>query len=116
MVKVTMTFDEANILDVIVDSSGETKEIGAAAANKLAEQLKNAQGSEIDGVTGATVTANAVKKAAAECIAQAMGLATEQEQTQNNNSDNNDWLGKEPEINSSDVYAEESADVLLWSI
>ena len=76
-VRVTMTFDETSIVDVIVDSSGETPEIGAAAAEKLSLQLKNAQGAEIDGVSGATVTGNAVKKAAADCVAQAMGLATD---------------------------------------
>ena len=32
-----------------------------------------AQGTEIDNISGATVTTNAVKKAAASCIEQAMG-------------------------------------------
>ena len=79
LVTVTMTFDETSIVDVIVDSGGETAEIGAAAAGKLAEQLMNAQGSDIDGVTGASITSDAVKKAAANCVAQAMGLAVEAE-------------------------------------
>ena len=112
MVTVTMTFDETSIVDVIVDSSKETKEIGAAAAEKLAEQLKNAQGAEIDGVTSATVTSNAVKIAAADCIAQAMGLAVEKNSVANSSS-NNDWLGTEPDIKPEDVYSELTADVIV---
>ena len=112
-VTVTMTFDETSITNVIVDSSGETKEIGAAAAEKLAEQLRNAQAADIDGVTGATVTANAVKKAAADCIAQAMGLAVESKEADSAEAPGADWLGKEPEISDSDIYAEDSADVVV---
>ena len=111
-VKVTMTFDETSIVDVVVDSSGETKEIGAAAAEKFATQLKNLQGADIDGVSGATVTGNAVKKAASECIAQAMGLGVEGD-SQASSGANDDWLGKEPEISPADVYAEASADVVV---
>ncbi|MBR0368013.1 MAG: FMN-binding protein, partial [Clostridia bacterium] len=112
LVTVTMTFDETSIVDVVVDSSGETAEIGAAAAETLAEQLKNAQAAEIDGVTGATVTGNAVKKAAASCIAQAMGLAVEEEAAEAT-AGGDDWLGAEPEITDADVYAEASADVVV---
>ena len=112
-VKVTMTFDETSILDVVIDSSGETPEIGGVAAEKLAEHLKNAQASEIDGVSGATVTGNAVKKAAADCIAQAMGLAVDNDAKEPEASPNDDWLGKEPEISAADVYDEITADVVV---
>ena len=108
MVKVTMTFDETSIVDVVVDSSKETPGIGAAAAEELAKRLKNAQGAEIDAVTGATVTTNAVKKAASDCIAQAMGLAVEKESEASSGAD---WLGKEPEIG--EIYAEVNADVVV---
>ena len=110
-VKVTMTFDETSILDVAVDTSGETPGIGQPAGEKLAEQIKNAQGAEIDGVSGATVTTNAAKKAAADCVAQAMGLAVEGAEESAGSGD--DWLGKEPEINDADVYAEVTADVVV---
>ena len=112
LVTVTMTFDETSIVDVVVDSSGETEGIGAAAAEALAEQLKNAQAAEIDGVTGATVTSNAVKKAAASCVAQAMGLAVD-EAGDEAAAAGDDWLGEEPEISDSDVYAEAEADVIV---
>lgn len=113
LVTVTMTFDETSIVDVVVDSSGETPEIGAAAAEALAEQLKNAQAAEIDGVTGATVTSSAVKKAAASCIAQAMGLAVEEEAAADESAPADDWLGEVPEITDADVYAEASAEVVV---
>ena len=115
LVTVTMTFDETSIVDVIVDSGGETAEIGAAAAGKLAEQLMNAQGSDIDGVTGASITSDAVKKAAANCVAQAMGLAVEAEAApaEETAAPGDDWLGEEPEISDADVYDEASADVIV---
>ena len=43
------------------------------AAPTLQEALMEAQNAEIDNISGATVTTNAVKKAAASCIEQAMG-------------------------------------------
>ena len=111
-VMVTMTFDETSIVDVVVDASSETESIGAAAAETLADQIKNAQAAEIDGVSGATVTGNAVKKAAANCVAQAMGLAVD-EKAAEATAGGDDWLGEAPEISDTDVYAEVSADVIV---
>ena len=64
-VKVTMTFTETAITDVVVDCSAETADIGGVAAADLQEALLAAQNAEIDGVAGATITSNAVKQAAA---------------------------------------------------
>ena len=72
-VTVTMTFDETSITDVVIDVSGETEGLGAAAGDALKEQILAAQGLEIDGVSGSSVTSNAVKEAAADCIRQAGG-------------------------------------------
>jgi len=65
-VTVTMTFSETAITDVKVDCSNETAEIGGAATSGLQEALMAAQSAEIDGVSGATMTSDAVKEAAAE--------------------------------------------------
>lgn len=73
-VTVTMTFDETSITEVVIDASGETAEIGGAAADTLVEQIMSGQTYEIDGVSGATVTGDAVKKAASQCIADAKGV------------------------------------------
>ncbi len=60
---------------VMVDTSAETASYGAAAADELREQLMAAGSAEIDGVSGSTVTSNAVMKAAKSCYAQAKGEA-----------------------------------------
>ncbi len=72
-VTVTMTFDAENITDVQVDVSEETPDIGGKYGEDLAKQVLDAQASEIDGVSGASITSAAVMKAAAACIAQAKG-------------------------------------------
>ena len=65
-VKVTMTFSDSAVTDVVVDTSGETASYGAAAADELREQLLAAGSAEIDGVSGSTITSDAVMKAAKE--------------------------------------------------
>ena len=67
-VKVTMTFTENAITDVVLDVSGETPSIGGAAAEDLMNALMEAQGADIQPVSGATITSNGVIKAAQKCI------------------------------------------------
>lgn len=74
-VTVTATFDESSIVDVVLDVSEETPAIGQLAADELVAQVLAAQSAEIDGVSGATLTSNAVKLALNNCIAQAKGEA-----------------------------------------
>lgn len=76
-VTVTMTFDENSITNVVVDASGETENIGAAQAENLANAIMEAQGADIDAISGATITSDAAKEAAANCIAQAKGVSVE---------------------------------------
>ena len=76
-VTVTMTFDETSITEVVVDASGESADIGAAKADDLAQMIMDAQSASIDAISGATVTSDAVKEAAANCIAQAKGVSVE---------------------------------------
>ena len=76
-VKVTMTFDAEKITDVQLDVSGETAGYGKDAAEQLIQQVLDTQSSEIDGVSGSTLTSNAVRKAAENCINQAKGIASE---------------------------------------
>lgn len=70
-VTVTMTFSESAITDVVVDVSKETPDIGALHGEELAKQLLDTQGAQIDGVSGASITSQAVREAATNCIAQA---------------------------------------------
>ena len=76
-VTVTITVDETSITDVTLDVSGETEGIGAAAGDALASQILEAQGAEIDGVSGATVTSNAARVALTACLSEASGAADE---------------------------------------
>ena len=72
-VVVTLTVDENNITDVQIDVSHETAAIGGVAGPALVEQVLAAQGSEIDGVSGATETSAAVRRAVAAALAEAAG-------------------------------------------
>ena len=110
-VKVTMTFSETAITEVVIDASNETESIGGVAAPTLQEAIMAAQGTEIDNISGATVTTNAVKKAAASCIEQAMGVHTDAENTAS--ASNDDWLGTEPEIDESKVTKTVDVDVAV---
>ena len=111
-VKVTMTFSETAITDVVIDASNETESIGGVAAPTLKDALMAAQSTEIDNVSGATITTNAVKKAAASCIEQAMGVHTAGGDTAASSSDE-DWLGTEPEIDESKVAKTIDVDVAV---
>ena len=111
-VKVTMTFSETSITDVVIDASNETESIGGVAAPTLKDALMAAQSTEIDNISGATITTNAVKKAAASCIEQAMGVHTAGGDTAASSSDE-DWLGTEPEIDESKVAKTVDVDVAV---
>lgn len=72
-VTVTLTVEDGKITDATVTGDSETPEVGGAALEPLAAQLVAAGNAEIDGVTGATFTSNAVKEAAAAALAQLGG-------------------------------------------
>jgi uncharacterized protein with FMN-binding domain len=65
------TFDADGLIDLELDLANETPEIGQAAGDTLIEQCLAAQSSSIDGVSGATVTTDAVKECLDDCFAQA---------------------------------------------
>ena len=71
-ITMTATFSETAITDIQLDLSGETDSIGQAAKDDLIKQLLEAQNSTIDGVSGATITSDAVKQCMNDCITQAM--------------------------------------------
>lgn len=113
-VTVTITVDETSILEAIVNADGETENIGKAAADTLAEQILAVQSQDIDGVSGATRTTDAVRKACESCIAQAKGIdvsllqADSEEETAAA-----DWLGEEPEIAESEIAETVECDVIV---
>ena len=111
-VKVTMTFSETAVTDVVVDTSGETASYGAAAADELRQQLLEAGSAEIDGVSGSTITSDAVMKAAQSCYAQARGEAVVTS-VQLPTGDENDWLGAEPDIDEAAITETWDTDIVI---
>ncbi len=107
-----MTFSDSAVTNVVVDTSGETASYGAAAADQLKEQLLAAGSAEIDGVSGSTVTSEAVMKAAKSCFAQAKGEATVSS-VQLPTGDETDWLGKEPDIDEAAITETVDTDILI---
>ena len=105
-----MTFSEDAITDVQIDVSGETKGIGADIGPAMQEAIMTAQTANVDAVASATVTSDAIKKAAADCISQASGqefiLADEEAAA-------GDWLGTAPEIADADIKETIDTDVLV---
>ena len=71
-VSVTVTVSGGKVSDVAIDASGETPELGGAAAETLAGELTSAGStSGVDAVAGATLTSQAVFTAMDDCLSQA---------------------------------------------
>ena len=114
-VVVTMTFDANRITDVVLNVAEETPTIGQAAAETLKKALMAAQASEIDAVSGATITSKAVMAAAKKCIQQAKGeIPVEVVNTgKASDEDPSDWLGQPPEIAESQIRRTVDADIVV---
>ena len=72
-VKVMVQFSKNKIEHVKVLEQSETQGIGSKAIEVLPERFTKLQSTQVDGVSGATVTSNALKKAVNECIKAAGG-------------------------------------------
>ena len=70
-VKVTVSVTETEIQTVLIDATGETPELGGIAAEKMAMAIMEAQTPNVDTVSGATVTSNAIIAAATDALTQA---------------------------------------------
>ena len=70
-VKVTVKVSETEIETVMIDATGETPELGGIAAEKMAMAIMTAQTPNVDTVSGATVTSNAIIAAATAALEQA---------------------------------------------
>ena len=62
-----------SIDEVELSGPDETHALGGQALPTLREQVLSAQSAEIDGVSGASLTSNAVKDAVSQALAQASG-------------------------------------------
>ena len=119
-VVVSVTFSESSIVDVQIDASGETENIGGLAVPIMADQIMKAQSSAIDGVSTATLTSNAVRQAVANCISQASGgriqeggsIVLEAAPALGQAGDG-DWLGEAPEIREDEIVRTITTEVLV---
>lgn len=73
IVTVTVTVSENAITAVKAEGPDETPGLGVPALETVANAILEAQSTDVDGVTGATVTSTAVKTAAAAALAEAAG-------------------------------------------
>ena len=113
-VTVTVTVDETSVTDVAVDASGETANIGAAAADELASQLLAAGSSEIDGVSGATITSKAAASAMDAALAAASAgdqAAADEHAAAAEASLDTDWKTAPAEV--TDFVAEYDTEVVV---
>jgi len=110
-VSVTITCDAERITDVLVDVSGETPGIGTDIAEAMQQKILDAQAAEVDAVSGATVTSNAVKEAAAQAIADAKGVELVKVQTETQAEPYTSWMEKPEEV--TEFEAEYTVDVCV---
>ena len=75
-VSVTLTIANGKIETAELVGDNETENVGKAALSTLSDQIIEKQSAEIDGVSGATVTSNAVKAGIQACLDEANGKET----------------------------------------
>ena len=114
-VKVTMTFSETAITDVVLDVSNETPSIGGAPETEAALRatILDAQSGEIAAVSGASITSSAVSKAAKKCIQQAKGEIPVEVITETEEVSDGDWLGTAPEISEDQIKKTYETEILV---
>ena len=71
--EVSVTVGEDAIEEVVINGAEETPEIGGAALEELTAQVMESQSAEIEGVSGASITSEAVRVAVEKALAQAAG-------------------------------------------
>lgn len=70
-ITVEVEFNETEILDICITEQSETPGLGEPAAETMADQIKEQQTIDVDVVSSATITSEAVKQAVNDCIEQA---------------------------------------------
>ena len=72
-ITVTLTLKDGKITECSVDGAGETEGIGTNAIDQLPGEIVKENKISVDGVTGATITSDAIKDAAKAAL-EAAGL------------------------------------------
>ena len=70
-VKVTITLENSKITKVIAEGEGETDGIGTKALEEMPGKIVSANSLNVDVVSGATITSNAILDAAEQALSEA---------------------------------------------
>jgi len=70
-VTVTVTVDEEKIVSITAEGPHETEGVGSRAIDQLPARIVEANSTKVDGISGATVTSNAIKRAVKEALQEA---------------------------------------------
>ncbi len=70
-ITVQITVSANKILGVSINAKGETESLGGLAAEKMSEAILKAQTPNVDGLSGATVSSDAIREAAKSALLQA---------------------------------------------
>ena len=111
-IKVKVTITDGKIAKVELVSQEKQSYWETMNVASLFDDIVKANGTEIDGVSGSTITSDAVMKAAKSCYAQAKGEAVVSS-VQLPTGDENDWLGKEPDIDEAAITETVDTDILI---
>lgn len=65
---VTMTITDGKITDIQTGANNETSDIGGKAISDLPPEMLKEQTYDVDVISGATITSNAIKNAVAKCL------------------------------------------------
>lgn len=109
LVKVDAKIKNNKIVELQIDASKETKNIGQLAAPKMQAKILAAQSADVDVISGASVTSNAIKKDIQEIINEASGKPAQSKSIKKAP----DWLGNEPEIDSEEIKKVIHADIVI---
>lgn len=69
--EVTVNIENGLIKNIMCGRNNETEGKGELAVQQVPAQILSSQSIDVDGVSGATITSNAIKEAVAECLADA---------------------------------------------
>ena len=72
-VTVSVSLKGDKLIEITAVGEAETPEIGGKALEELPKKMVEANSIEVDGISGATITSNAIKAAAKAAIAEAKG-------------------------------------------
>ncbi|BES65211.1 urocanate reductase [Gottschalkiaceae bacterium SANA] len=78
-IEIEVTFSETEITDIKIVSQNETQGLSDEVFEKMPTAILEAQSTEVESVSGASVSSEAIKKAVDHAIAMAMGIEIESE-------------------------------------